>query len=245
MNTRNNTHMNIQDRIVKILTIIQEAGQGLTREQLQNILLGNETAELQALELDQLESFGIAEGTDEEDWNAVFDRALDEGLLKIKNQRQNTLTYTPEGKKFCKKPRPIQTNEDNNEDNYIGVGDDELDAVMRGAMSNKHDDTMHHVTERSKRQIKLIHAIDRKIALDDFAENENIDLDDVLDDLEALAYHGKRMDISYFTNEVLGKDNIEEVRDSMDGSYDMDSLRQEWGDVYNEEELRLLRYILS
>ena len=68
--------MNIQDRIVKTIIVIQEAGQGLTREQLQAILLGNETEELQALELDQLESFGIAEGMDEEDWNSIFDRAI-------------------------------------------------------------------------------------------------------------------------------------------------------------------------
>ena len=53
----------------------------------------------------------------------------------------------------------------------------------------------------------------------------------VLDDLEALLHHGKRMDITYFTDEVIGKEDIEEVRDSMDGTYDMDSLRQEWGAV--------------
>lgn len=237
--------MNIQDRIVKTIIVIKEAGQGLTREQIQSILLGNETEELQALELDQLESFGIAEGTDEEDWNAIFDRAIEEGLLKVKNQKQKTLTYTSEAKKFCKKPHPVQLGEDGEEDNFAGVGEDELDAVMRGAMADKQDELMNHVTERSKRQIKLIHAIDRKIALDDFAESENIDINDVLNDLETMLQNGKRLDITYFTNEIIGKNDIEEVRDSMDGDYDLDSLRQEWGDVYSEEELRLLRYILS
>lgn len=238
--------MNIQDRIVKTIIVLQEAGQGLTRELLQNILIGKETEELQAMELDQMESFGIADGMDEEDWNAIFDRAIEEGLLKIKNQKQHTLTYTPEGKKFRKKPRAINMGDGNDEDDYNGVGDDELDAVMRGAMGDKHNDTSYQLTsERSKRQIKLIHAIDRKIALDDFAENENIPLDEVLDDLEALLQHGKRMDISYFTNEIIGQEDIEDVRESMDGVYDINSLRSEWGDVYSEEELRLLQYILS
>ena len=77
--------MNIQDKVVKAIIVIQEAGQGLTREQLQAILLGNATEELQAMELDQLESFGIAEGADEEDWNSIIDRAIEEGLLKIKS----------------------------------------------------------------------------------------------------------------------------------------------------------------
>lgn len=239
--------MNIQDRIVKTITVILEAGQGLTREQLQNILQGNETEELQSLELDQLESFGIAEGTDEEDWNAIFDRAIEEGLLKIKNQKQNTLTYTPEGKKYKKKPYAVILGDGSDDEDYGGVGDAELDAVVSGAVSDRHNDASAHVTsERSKRQIKLIQAIDRKIALDDFAANENVDLNDVLDDLDALRQHGKRLDISYFINEVIGKEDIEEVRDSLDGSVvDIRTLRKEWGDVYNEEELRLLCYVLS
>lgn len=238
--------MNIQDRIVKTIIVIQEAGQGLTREQLQAILLGNETEELQALELDQLESFGIAEGMDDEDWNSIFDRAIEEGLLKIKNQKQHTLTYTPEGKKFRKKPKAIILGDGTDEDDYVGVGDDELDAVMRNALNEKREEAAGHFTsERSKRQIKLIRAIDRKIALDDFAENENVDLDDVLDELETMLQHGKRMDITYFTDEVLGKEDVEDVRMSMGPNPDMNALRQEWGDVYNEEELRLLHYILS
>lgn len=238
--------MNIQDRIVKTIIVIQEAGQGLTREQLQAILLGNETEELQALELDQLESFGIAEGMDEEDWNSIFDRAIEEGLLKIKNQKQHTLTYTSEGKKFRKKPKAIILGDGTDEDDYVGVGDDELDAVMRNALNEKREEAAGHFTsERSKRLIKLIRAIDRKIALDDFAENENVDLNDVLDELETMLQHGKRMDITYFTDEVLGKEDVEDVRMSMGPNPDMNALRQEWGDVYNEEELRLLHYILS
>lgn len=238
--------MNIQDRIVKTIIVIQEAGQGLTREQLQNILTGKDTEELQALELDQLEAFGIAEGTDEEDWNAIFDRAIEEGLLKTKNQKLHTITYTPEGKKYRKKPYAINLGDGSDEDEYASVPDEELDIVMRVAMNDRHDEVSKHATsERSKRQIKLIQAIDRKIALDDFAENENIDLDEVLDDLETLLQHGKRLDISYFIKEIISTEDIKEVKESMGGNTSMESLRKEWGDVYNEEELRLLRYVLS
>ena len=118
---------------------------------------------------------------------------------------------------------------------------------MRSAYNEKQNQANQQVkSERSKRQIKLIQAIDRKIALDDFAENENIDLDEVLDDLEALLAHGKRMDIRYFVEEIISKDDIEEVKDSLgDGSFNMKIMQKEWGDVYSEEELRLLRYILS
>ena len=238
--------MNIQDKIVKSIIVIQEAGQGLTREQLQNILAGKETEELQSMELDQLESFGIADGTDEDDWNAIFDRAIEEGLLKIKNQKQHTITYTPNGKKYRKKPYAINLGDGSEEEEYINVSEDELDAVMRIAMNEKQAEAYKHITsERSKRQIKLIQAIDRKIALDDFAENENIDLDEVLDDLEALLQHGKRLDITYFIKEIIDKDDMQEVKESMGDKVTIDRRRKEWGDVYNEEELRLLCYILA
>lgn len=238
--------MNIQDKIVKSIIVIQEAGQGLTREQLQNILAGKETEELQSMELDQLESFGIADGTDEDDWNAIFDRAIEEGLLKIKNQKQHTITYTPNGKKYRKKPYAINLGDGSEEEEYINVSEDELDAVMRIAMNEKQAEAYKHIiSERSKRQIKLIQAIDRKIALDDFAENENIDLDEVLDDLEALLQHGKRLDISYFIKEIIDKDDMQEVKESMGDKVTIDRLRKEWGDVYNKEELRLLCYILT
>ena len=99
---------------------------------------------------------------------------------------------------------------------------------------------------RTKRQIKLIQAIDRKIALDDFAQNENIDLDEVIDELEALRNNGKNLDITYFTDEVIGPDEVQEVRESLaELGGNLQKLRKEWEDVYNEQELRLLAYILS
>ena len=147
----------------------------------------------------------------------------------IKNQKAQTLTYTPEGKKFRKKPHAISVNGNKNSETEITSPNPTIST-----------------SERSKRQIKLIQTIDRKIALDDFAENENIDLDDVLDDLEALLAMGKRMDITYFVNEIINPEDIAEVKDSLpSGKFDMKTMTNEWGDVYNEQELRLLRYILS
>lgn len=238
--------MKIQDKIIQAIKVILEAGQGLTQEQLADVLTGKASEEVQSLGFDQLETFGIAKDSDEGDWNAVFEHAIKEGLMKIKNQKAQTLTYTPEGKKFSKKNHSAAQNAEG-ADGYKGTGDPDLDALMRSAYNEKQNQANQQVkSERSKRQIKLIQAIDRKIALDDFAENENIDLDEVLDDLEALLAHGKRMDIRYFVEEIISKEDIEEVKDSLgDGSFNMKIMQKEWGDVYNEEELRLLRYILS
>lgn len=223
--------MNIQDRIAQIIAVMQNEGQGLTRNQLKELLAPAEDTAA--------------------DWNAVFDGALEVGLLKVKNQRLGTLTYTPDGKKFRKKPYPVTLSGDSAPRTPASSGadgvDEELLMVMRGTSENRGDDSAQHVTSaRSKLQLKLIRAIDRKIALDDFAQSENIDLDEVLDNLEDLRRHGKHMDISYFVNEVIGQNNVDEVRDSMeDDVFDMNAMRSEWSDVYNEEELRLLCYVLS
>lgn len=239
--------MNIQNHIVKTIIVIQEAGIGLTRNQLQDILTGKESEDVQNNEFDQFDSFGIAEGSEDEDWNAIFDRAIEEGLLKVKNQKHHTLTYTPDGKKYRKKPRPVMLGESADDEDYSGIDDPELVSVMRGAMKEGVLSIDQKVRNpRTKRQIKLIQAIDRKIALDDFAQNENIDLDEVIDELEALRNNGKNLDITYFTDEVIGPDEVQEVRESLaELGGNLQKLRKEWGDVYNEQELRLLAYILS
>ena len=236
--------MNIQDRIVKAIIVIQEAGQGLTKTELQSTLLGKQCEAVETKELNQLNSFGICEGLDEEDWDSIIDKAVEEGLLKVKNQKQQTLTYTPEGKRFKKKPHSVSLG-DGDERDYNGEDDPELLAMMRGAMYETQSGDLLVKSSRGKRQIKLLQAIDRKIALDEFAEGEHIDLDDVLDDLDALKASGKRFDITYFIDEVIGQDDVDEFRQGMKGQkFNLDAVRTEWGDVYNDEELRLLSFVL-
>ena len=49
------------------------------------------------------------------------------------------------------------------------------------------------------------------------------------------------MDITYFTNEVLGEECVQELVDFMASmkKFSMEKVISEYGDVYNEEELRL------
>lgn len=236
--------MDIQNKIVKIIIVLQEAGQGLTKAELQSTLLGQQNKAVEAKSLDQLNSFGICNDSEEGDWLSVFDRAIEEKLLKIKNQKRHTLTYTQDGKKFRKKPHPVFLGAGGVKD-FGGVDDPELLAMMRGNAGDSHGVEQKLKSSRSKRQIKLLQAIDRKIALDDFAQGENIDLDQVLDDLEDLKAHDNSFDITYFIYEIINKDDVQEFRESMtDGRFDMKKARKEWGDVYSEEELRLLSFVI-
>ena len=98
---------------------------------------------------------------------------------------------------------------------------------------------------RTRQQIKIIQAIDRKIALDDFAENEGIDLNDILDELEELIQMKMHIDITYFINEVLGESCVDELVEyfSESESDSIDDAMAEYGDVYNAEEIRLARIV--
>ena len=65
--------------------------------------------------------------------------------------------------------------------------------------------------------------------------------DEVLEELEKLIRQGLNVDITYFTNEVLGEDCVEELVDyiASQKNFSMEKALQDYGDVYNEEEIRL------
>lgn len=240
--------MDIQDKIVKILTILHEAGHEISRKHLQDIFAGKESAQLAELELDQLESFGIGEDSDDDGdlIPNIIDKMLELSLVRQKSVKSGLISISVAGKRFRKNPTEVIMDEEE-EFSEAGSGDVELDddmlRVMRETAAARNAAVK---SEHTRLQISLIQAIDRKIALDDFAESHNIDLDDVLSELNKLRAMGKSIDITYFTNEVIGADEVEEVRDSLpDGKFDMDAVTEEWGDVYNPQELQLLKLVLS
>jgi len=99
------------------------------------------------------------------------------------------------------------------------------------------------VPKKSMLKVKIIQNIDRQIALDDIANALGLDFDELLDELEAIVYSGTKINIDYFLEEVMDDDHIDEIfeyyRDSeTDG---IKAALKEFGDLYTEEELRLVR----
>ena len=118
-----------------------------------------------------------------------------------------------------------------------------LDDIVKSTLQ-EHPAAEMTASPKTKQQIKLIHAIDRKIALDDYAENESLALDDVLDEVENLIHQGRRLDITYFTDEVIGADGVQELTDFFRQQSDnLEAAMKEYGDVYNIEEIRLARIV--
>ncbi len=234
--------MEAKDSLVTVLTALNDLGEPVSKPTLVAFLTGRETTELDERQWYEKETFGRGDNHDEEYWVKVFDTALSAGLLKTKPAKSNCITPTPAGKKFLRKPSSFPIDEQN--DSADIIQDNSLESLVQNASEEKLPAEL-KASPKTKQQIKLIHAIDRKIALDDFAENESLALDEVLMDLEGLIQQGRALDITYFTDEVMGEDCVEELLDyfRQSPSDDLDLAMKEYGDVYNIEEIRLARIV--
>ena len=99
------------------------------------------------------------------------------------------------------------------------------------------------VAKKSMLKVKIIQNIDRQIALDDIANAQGIDFDEMLDEVEAIVYSGTKLNIDYFLEEVMDDDHVEEIYDYFANSDtdDLEAAIQELGHECSEDEIRLVR----
>ena len=99
------------------------------------------------------------------------------------------------------------------------------------------------VAKKSMLKVKIIQSIDRQVALDDIANAQGIDFDELLSEIEAIVYSGTKLNIDYFLEEVMDEDHIDDIYDYFAES-DTDRLsvaQDELGGEYSEDEIRLVR----
>ena len=99
------------------------------------------------------------------------------------------------------------------------------------------------VAKKSMLKVKIIQSIDRQVALDDIANAQGLDFDELLSEVEAIVYSGTKLNIDYFLEEVMDDDHVDDIYDYFRES-DTDSLdaaQDELGPDYSEDEIRLVR----
>jgi ATP-dependent DNA helicase RecQ len=99
------------------------------------------------------------------------------------------------------------------------------------------------VAKKSMLKVKIIQSIDRQIALDDIADAQGLEFEELLDEVEAIVYSGTKLNIDYFLEEVMDEDHVDDIYDYFTES-DTDKLsvaEEELGDEYSEDEIRLVR----
>lgn len=99
------------------------------------------------------------------------------------------------------------------------------------------------VAKKSVLKVKIIQNIDRQIALDDIADAQNIEFEDLLTEVEAIVYSGTKLNIDYFLEEVIDEDHLDDIYEYFKESEtdDLNTAMKELGSDYTEDEVRLVR----
>ena len=98
--------------------------------------------------------------------------------------------------------------------------------------------------QRSANKIYIIQSVDKQLDLESIANAKSMDLDQLLDEMETIVYAGTKLNLDYYIEDLLDEDEIDEIYDWFKNEASSDSLdeaRAEFGDVYEDIHLRLVR----
>lgn len=137
----------------------------------------------------------------------------------------------------------------------VGVGDGKarkygaefLELIERYVEENEierpEDMTVRSILNKSGFKVKLITNIDRKLPLEEIARANGKEMEDVMNEIEAIVSSGTRVDINYYIDELLDENSQEEIFDYfMEAETDsIDEAYKEFDGDFSEEELRLMR----
>ncbi len=100
------------------------------------------------------------------------------------------------------------------------------------------------VANKSKSKVSIIQGIDRQMSFVDIAKSLGKDMDELLDEIEAIVYSGTKLNIDYYIEDVMDEDHMWDIYDYFHEESETDSLEEAYdilGEDYTEEEIRLVR----
>lgn len=106
------------------------------------------------------------------------------------------------------------------------------------------DFTIKSAPSKGANKVAIIQAIDRKMNLEDIAENRGMDLPELLDEIEGIVSSGTKLNLDYFIEESIDEDVVEEIYDYFKNDAASDSVSdaiEALGEDYEEMEVRLVR----
>lgn len=117
--------------------------------------------------------------------------------------------------------------------NYVEVNeiDRPQDFVVKSAGSN------------SALKLFIIQSVDRKLSFEDIAVAKGLSNSELLDAMEQIVFSGTKLNITYWVDELLDDDSQKELFQYFKSAKDnaVDKALEEFGDDYEEEDLRLFR----
>ena len=106
------------------------------------------------------------------------------------------------------------------------------------------DFVMKSIVNKSVNKVYIIQSIDRRLPFEDIADARNLDMEELLDEIEAIVYSGTTLNIDYYLEQTLDEDVIEEIYDYLHDeaeSGDIATIMEDLRDDYDEQEVRLVR----
>ena len=100
------------------------------------------------------------------------------------------------------------------------------------------------VVNKSVNKVYIITSIDRKLPLDDIAEAKGMEMDDILNEIEAIVNSGTKINIDYYIRQTVDDDKVDDIYSYFKNEASSDSVQEaveELGRGYTEEEIRLVR----
>jgi len=106
------------------------------------------------------------------------------------------------------------------------------------------DFVMKSAVNKSVNKVFIIQSIDRRLPLEDIADAKGMEMEELLDEIEAIVYSGTTLNIDYYLEQTLDEDIIEEIYDYFHDeaeSDDLGTVMEDLKDDYDELEVRLVR----
>ena len=115
--------------------------------------------------------------------------------------------------------------------------------VEENEIERPEDIVIRSTESKSAHKVEIIRAIDRKLPLEDIARSHNEDLLELIDEMESIVYSGTSLNLDYCISQMMDEDDVEEIFDYFRSAETdhMEEALEELGDVYSEEELRIVR----
>ena len=116
--------------------------------------------------------------------------------------------------------------------------------VEENEIERPDDFVMKSIVNKSVNKVFIIQSIDRKLPLEDIADAKGLEMEELLDEIEAIVYSGTKLHLDYYLEQTLDEDVIEEIYDYFHNEAESDDLAtvmEDLKDDYDEMEVRLVR----
>lgn len=130
-----------------VLEVVSTLKEKFKADYIVNMLVGNETSEIQSYKHNELEVFASGQDEEEKTWNAVIRQALIAGYLTKDIENYGLLKITPKGKEFFNKPVSFKITEDNE------FEEEEEEVPVRGGASCAVDPVLYSMMKDLRKKL--------------------------------------------------------------------------------------------